>query len=242
MQKTAKSSTKKTPVLKARKSTSTPAPSSDPSTSGSAATTASVVMSTAPPDMPIPTVPAGFIPVDASNYRGFRPKAAQLIAFPDAILELESATTYEEVFGTAIPSATDIAEALATASSWTAFRVAIQALLIYAKSLEAITWKTGLTNLEKLEAVYHAVAATNPAAVAAFPALQRVFEVSTVIAAKVKATRARNIADKAAKAANSGSAAGPATTTVAAPVAPVTPPASAPPVITGTSGTGSATH
>src|SRR5579883_700926 len=41
-----------------------------------------------PPKAKVPKAPAGFIPPSAADYRGFRPKRAELAVVPDAVMEL----------------------------------------------------------------------------------------------------------------------------------------------------------
>jgi len=219
----------------------------EPSTSSAASpTTTPAVMSTAPPDITIPAPPAGFVPVDFGNYRGSRPKAAQITALPDVILELQaSEASYGAVFGSAVPSATDLADTLAVASRWTALRVALQAFLLYARSLEAITWKYGFSEIDKVDAVFQAIATQNPAALAGFPALARLLDVPKAIAVKAAATRVKQVkakkAETTATTATSTIAAGPATSPVTAPAAA---PTAAPvvPATNGASATGGAAH
>jgi hypothetical protein len=219
----------------------------EPSTS-SAETTAAPppVMSTAPPDVTIPAPPAGFVPVNFEDYRGSRPKAAQVTALPDVILELQaSEASYETVFGSSVPPAAQLAGDLANASRWTALRVALQAYLLFVRSFEAITWKYGLSEIEKVNAVFKGISATNPAAVSGFPALTRLLDVPKVIADKAAATHVRKA--KAAKAttatatAQSTIAAGSATGTASPAPAPTTAP-TAPAAANGANGTGGATH
>lgn len=169
------------------------------------------------------------------NYRGSHPKAAQVTAVPDAVLELTSSSSYEALFGSSAPPAAQLAAELATASQWTAMRVATESFLRYVKSLEAITWKTGLADLDKLNALFKVVETQDPVAIAAFPATQRLFDVDKVIGQKANAARLRNKLT-GPKTAPSATAAEPAAPTSAmAPVATVSP---APSVASGTTGTG----
>src|SRR5208282_950630 len=102
--------------------------------------------------------------------------------------------------------------------------VAAESFLLFAKSGEAVSWKTGLTNLEKLGPVVRLASETNASALASCPALVRMLEVPSVIAQRANATRAR------AKAVKAHAAATAAVATAA------TPPTA------GSSGTGGAGH
>jgi hypothetical protein len=213
------------PVLPKLSSTSTISSGSAPSTTSTAAApTPVVIASTAPPDILIPAPPTGFVPVNLLDYRGSHPKAGQITAVPDAVAELESSSSYANVFGAAVPPANQIAGELTVAARWTALRVSAEALLLYLKSFEAITWKTALTDLEKLDAVFTVFAAQNPAMVAAFPQTAKLLEVPKVIGARAASTRARK-----RKAATTDATTAPATT-------------AASPTAASTGGTGGAGH
>jgi hypothetical protein len=150
---------------------------------------------------------------------------------PDAILELQGFEDYAQTFGAGIAPAAQLVGEIQVASAWTATRIAVEALLVYAKSNEAITWKSSLADLDRLGIVFEAIAKKNPALVGGCPALVRVFQARKVVGQRTAATRKRNVKAEAAKVATaasearasstatvpavtSGSAAGPATTTV----------------------------
>ena len=189
--------------------------SAAPSTT-TASTDASAVP-TAPPDVTIPVPPAGFVPVNFKLYRGSFPRLGQIVAAPGAIVELESSTSYAMVFGTVVPPASQLASELTVATQWTALRIRIEAYLEYVRSNEAITWKTGLSDLDKLGQSFDLVAAQNPSLLAGFPELSKLLDVPKVIAKAAAATRARNTkAAKVAKGSSVTSAATPATPAAAA--------------------------
>ncbi len=223
----------------------TPTASPTTPTISVSATSAGSALSIAPPDVTLPAIPAGFTPVDLRNYRGTHPKAAQVTALPDAITELESSTTYASTFGPAAPPVATLTIDLAIASRWTTLRTAVQAFLIYVKSNEAITWKTGLAELDQLNAAYKVVVAQNPAIATAYPATTRLLDVPKVLAARATATRARKVKAKATTSASTAS-----TASAANPPAPVasttatSPSAAAAPVTstTVTTVTGGAAH
>ncbi len=206
-------STSLPPALATATPTAT-APPTTPTTSVSA-TSAGSALSIAPPDVTLPAIPAGFTPVDLKNYRGVHPKAGQITALPDAIAELRASTTYSSTFGPAAPPVGPLTADLAVASSWTALRGAIEAYLIYVKSNEAITWKTGMAGIDKLNATYKVVLAANPAIATAYPATTRLLDVPKVLAARGAATRARKVKAKATTSASPAAAT--ATSAAAAP-------------------------
>ena len=119
-----------------------------------------------------------------------------------AIQELQAdPTSYAATFGPTVPNATTMATELANAMGWTAMRTAIEALLVYAKSYEAVTWKAALIDLSKVDVVFTMLSKANAAALAGFPELSRLIEVPKVVAQKAGATRARNAKAKATAAA-----------------------------------------
>jgi hypothetical protein len=198
-------------------SATTPASVSDPPVAGAVAGASSLALSTTPPDLTIPAPPAGFVPVNFQNYRGFYPRAGEFTAIPDVVLELAGATSYASTFGGAVPAAATVAGDLDTASRWTALRVALEAYLVYVRSVEVITWKTATLDIDKLRASFKVVAAQNPGLIAAFPATERLLDVQKVIGQRAAASRARDAKAKLAAAANGGTAATPVTAAVATP-------------------------
>jgi hypothetical protein len=208
-------------VLPVATSATTPASVSDPPVAGAVAAASSLALSTTPPNVTIPAPPTGFVPVNLDNYRGSHPRAGEITAIPDVVVELNASTSYDATFGGAVPPATTVAGDLDTAAQWTALRIALEAYLLYVRSLEAITWKTALADMEKLRASFKVVAAQNPALIAAFPATERLLDVTKVIGQRGAATRARNAKKALAEKASSGTAAAPAATpeATAAPVA-----------------------
>src|SRR5262249_35266290 len=74
----------------------------------------------APPQVTVPPVPAGFIPVNAIDLRGFRPMQSELASVPDAILELNNFQNYTLLFGITAPPASQVSARLTVAAAWTA--------------------------------------------------------------------------------------------------------------------------
>ncbi len=217
---------------------------------GASATTTTPVSSTAagvamnaPPDITIPAPPTGFVPVSLVDYRGSHPKAGQIAAVPNAVAELNAnAASYTQTFGPAVPPAPQLAGKLTNASQWTAMRVAIEAFLIYVKSNEAVAWKSALTDLEELNAIFQVIEKQNPVLLNGFPEVEKLLGVDKAVGQRAAATRARKAK---AKVAGAGTAAtvGPIVTGTAAPAASA-PAASATTVTvsSGGSGTGGAAH
>ncbi len=212
-----KIATHSTPSVSAT-ATATPPAAGLGSSSGAIHTTAATpaFVLNAPPTVTVPAPPAGFTPVNLLEYRGYHPKAGQLAAAPDVVLELQSFPTYETVFLGMAPPATQLAGEIDSADKWTQLRIAVETLLVYAKSGEAVAWKAALVDTEKLDQVARLVTAKNPNALAAYPALVRMLAAPKVIAKTATATRARKAKAKKTDATTptttSTAAAGPAAT------------------------------
>jgi hypothetical protein len=190
-----------------------------------------------PPTVNLPAWPPGFVPVHLLDYRGSHPKAGQVTATPGAVQELDTSTSYQATFGPAAPPAAQLASELTIASEWTALRIKVETFLTYVKSFEAITWKTALTDLDRLDGIFQVILAQNPALVAGFPEIAKLLDVQKAIGQRGAATRVRKAKANAKTTANSASAAGPATST--APTVGATPAAAA---ASAAAGTGTTAH
>jgi len=177
--------------------------------------------------------------VNLLDYRGAHPKAGQIAAVPSATAELNAnAASYTETFGPAVPSAGQLAGKLTNASQWTAMRVAIEVFMLYVKSNEAVAWKSALTDLEELNAIFQVIAKQNPVLIDGFPELEKLLDVDKVVGQRAAATRAREAKTKAAGAGT------PATATAVTPIVTGTAAAAAPAATAATTsaGNGGAAH
>jgi hypothetical protein len=104
-----------------------------------------------PPAVKLPQPPSGYIPPSAADYRGFRPKRAELAVVPDAVLELQGFSNYGAVFGMTAPPADHVASALDGASMWSTLLAGSTAWMDYVKAGEGMAWKDTLTLTEKLK-------------------------------------------------------------------------------------------
>lgn len=162
-----------------------------------------------PPQVVIPSPPAGFVPPNAADYRGFRPKQGELAVVSDAVLELAAFRDYTSVFGMTAPPAAHVGSALDTASKWSTLLHLSTAWIDYVKAGEGMAWKDTLGLMDSLKAPFNLAAARDPSLSSRFPALSRLLGAQTVIAKRAAASRQRNAgnpAAKAAKAAKQGSA------------------------------------
>ncbi|HEY2510793.1 MAG TPA: hypothetical protein VGI39_08055, partial [Polyangiaceae bacterium] len=99
----------------------------------------------------VPRVPAGFVPSNPKDYRGFRPKSSELAVVPDVVIELESFSDYVAVFAKTAPPEANIAQALDASLLWTAMLADSTEWFGYVKSQEGMAWKDTLTLVDKLK-------------------------------------------------------------------------------------------
>ena len=151
-----------------------------------------------PPAVKVPKAPAGFIPPSAADYRGFRPKRAELAVVPDAVLELQAFGDYGSVFGRTAPPAEHVAGALDGASKWSTLLAASMAWMEFVKAGEGMAWKDTLTLTDRLKAPFALASANDPSMLARYPALARLLTAGQAIAKKAQATKKRTAKASAA--------------------------------------------
>jgi hypothetical protein len=170
----------------------------------------------------IPPVPAGFIPVNGKDMRGFRPTQSELASVLDAIRELSNFPNYSALFGITAPPVAQVVARLTVAAKWTTLYAASTAWYTYVRSQEGMAWKDALELVEGLKTPFQLASATNPALLNQYPALARMLGAKKVAAKRGTVTRAKNKKAEAAKAAAAAAAA------QAAPQAPAEPTSPAP--------------
>ena len=150
-----------------------------------------------PPNVNVPTVPAGFVPSNTKDYRGFRPKSSELAVVPDVVVELGGFSNYQTVFGLTAPPVEDIAQALDASSQWTAVLADSTDWDEHVKSQEGMAWKDTLTLVDRLKAPFALASAHDPTLLSRYPALARLLGAAKVIAKRGAATKKRNATLKA---------------------------------------------
>ena len=203
--------------------TTTTAAGAASTASGSSSGTASTDFPVnSPPLVQVPPVPAGFVPVNPLDLRGFRPMQSELASVPDALLELSNFANYTGIFGITAPPANQVSQRLTVAAQWTSLFSASTDWYTYVKSQEGMAWKDALELVEKLKAPFQLATASNPALLSQYPALARMLGAQKVVAKRAVSTRVKKQKEDAA-AALAAATVQPAATPVAA-AAPVTPP------------------
>lgn len=162
----------------------------------------------APPQVTIPPVPSGFVPVTGADLRGYHPLASQVAAVPDAVLELQSFGNYTALFGITAPPVDQLAQRLGVASQWTALLSQSSAWYKYVKSEEGMAWKDALELLDKLKVPFQLATAASPALLSQYPATARLLAASKVVGKRAASSRAKNKKKAASAQADASAAAG----------------------------------
>ena len=201
--------------------TTTAAGAASTASGSSSGTTSTDFPVNSPPVVQVPPVPAGFVPVNALDLRGFRPMQSELASVPDAILELSNFANYTGIFGITAPPSSQVSQRLTVAAQWTSLYSASTAWFTYVKSQEGMAWKDALELVEKLKAPFQLASASNPALLSKYPALARMLGAQKVVAKRAVSARVKNQTPAAAAALAAATA--PAATPPVAPAAPAVP-------------------
>jgi hypothetical protein len=140
----------------------------------------------------IPPVPAGFVPANPADFKGFRALASQVAAVPDAVAELQGFTAYSSVFGITAPDVTQLTQRLNVAFQWTMLLSQTAAWYKYAKSQQAMAWKDAITLVLGLKPAFDLAATANPALLSQYPAIARLLGAQAVVAKRAASARAKN--------------------------------------------------
>jgi hypothetical protein len=154
--------------------------------------TGSGVAVRSPPQVAIPPVPAGFVPVPLASLRGFRPMATEVKAVSAAVTELQGMTDYGAIFGITAPPVDQVIQLLQVAEQWTELLAASSAWEAYVKSEEGVAWKDALQVVEKLKTPFQLATTANPALSARLPELAKLLGASKAAAKKGSSTKSKN--------------------------------------------------
>ena len=185
--------------------TAAPAAPASPA-AGSASSGSAGAAIDAPPQVTIPAVPAGFVPANPADLRGFRALASQVAAIPGAIAELQGFANYTTVFGITAPDVTQLTQRLSVGSEWTTLLSQTAAWYNYTKSQQGTAWKDAMLLLDTLKSPFDLASTANPALLSQYPAIARLLGAKTVVAKRAASSRARNKKAEAAQTATGASA------------------------------------
>jgi hypothetical protein len=145
----------------------------------------------APPQVTVPPVPAGFVPVNALDLLGWRPMQSELASVPGVVTELDDFPDYTALLGVTAPPASQVSARLTVAAEWTTLLAAATAWCTYVKSQEGMAWKDALALVDKLKTPFRLVAATRPALAGQYPNLARMLGAKSLAAKRGNPKRAR---------------------------------------------------
>lgn len=169
------------------------APSTEPTQSNPAPTTAPVIYQKSPPaDAHIPAPPTGFTPSNLSTFVGFVPRLLELGALPGAIEDLRSFADYPSVLGDTAPPLAEAIAAFELADEWSTMRKASQIWDEYAQMQEGIAWATLRPIMDRLRPAFMLAVGHNPSLRSKFANLTTLLNVKQSIAKKGVATKALN--------------------------------------------------
>lgn len=242
-----------------------------PSSSGTTAT------SPVPPPVPqyvnpppatanIPAPPPGFVPPKGLGPRSSKPRAAELVVMPAAVVELKNFVDYVGTVGKTAPPQADVVSTFDSASQWAIMRKASALWDKYCAVQEGVAFIAVRGQMATLRPAFDLALKADPTLAVKYPNLATFLGAKAAIAKKAVATKAANkaavakglppthgavgkqrlkAADKAVLAAHPPTLAPAATTTPAAPPAATpspTPPNVAPATPAMTNGVNAALH
>jgi hypothetical protein len=155
-----------------------------------------------------PSPPKGFALQKLA--RGTRACVAAVRAAPQAAEELRTSTTYSSTFGSNVPKAADLADAIQFASAWSAKRAQSEAWQTYVKQQEDLAWRYALGQLDVLRPSYVAATTANASVATEFAKTAQLFAPRSQAASKAVASKKAKAAAKAEAQANPPSPAPPA--------------------------------
>ena len=192
----ATSATAKVPATKARapavQASEPVASAAAASSTANAAVNTTIPVMNAPPKVKMPSPPAGFVPVNALDLRGYRPMQSELASVPEAVKELNAFPSWSAVFGITAEPAAQIAQRLEVALLWTALYAASTLWDSYVKSQEGMAWKDALESIEALKPAFALASTANPSMLKQYPSIGRLLGAQKVVARRGASTRAKN--------------------------------------------------
>ena len=151
-----------------------------------------IAASPPPPIATFPTAPIGFAPSPGGNFRAIKPRKSELVAMPDAVVELRSFFEYAATLGKGVPPQADVVQAFDLGSQWAVMRVAAFAWDKYASVQEGIAWTGIRGQMDRLKPAFQLAAAADPTLLTKYPKLAALLGAKKAIAKKGLATKAMN--------------------------------------------------
>jgi hypothetical protein len=183
--------------------TSTPAATATGTDGGSTSSAGSGALGSgrfvAPPPTPDPAFvpPPGFVPDNATDFRGVLPRSAELIALPAAVDDLKKFTDYTEVMGSKAPSWAQVITAFDVTNQWSSARTRADAWDLFARTQEGVSWTMLRALIGQMAPIYEVAVASDPEMASTLPGLTTLLDVKKTIAHKAVSTKKANAKDVA---------------------------------------------
>jgi hypothetical protein len=200
-----------------------------------------------PANANIPAPPQGFVPTNASDYRGLLPKKTELAVLPGAVAELKRFTDFALTFGKTVPSLPVVLATLDAAEQWSSMRAKSTEWDLFCRTEEGLAWKDARDVLGTMRPAFNMAIAVDGTIASNNPSIARLIAANATIAQRGVATRTANrqakekgepptkgkAAKKAKKLAKAEAAAA-ASIVATAPATPAAPSPAAQPTVTAT--------
>ena len=110
--------------------------------------------------------------------RGFKPQRAQLEVALKAVAELRGPAQYEAMFGKLAPAKGETADALESASGWSAKVEKAKAFLAYARQQEVLAWERAGSLLDALRVPFELGQQRDASVTSQYPTVSKFFSVA----------------------------------------------------------------
>jgi hypothetical protein len=145
-----------------------------------------------PPDLTLPSPPAGFVEPNMAAFRGCYPSKSELAAAPAAISDLARFATCSATLGTAAPSPTLAISLLTSALGWRSMRTSTDAWDKYVRAQDALAWQSAMICMDELKPLFLIALAKDSSLGALYPGLTAMFTASRVSARQAATTKRKN--------------------------------------------------
>jgi hypothetical protein len=135
-----------------------------------------------PAGLVIPPPPQDYSPASPGEFRGVVPRAGELTALPQALIDLGKFTTFDQTMGATAPTQAEVIEALTAASKWTTTCQATRTWLGYAILMQGMAWRLVRAQLDSLRPAYLLATKRNPKLAEQYGGLTKLLSVPKVTA------------------------------------------------------------
>jgi hypothetical protein len=143
----------------------------------------------APPEVTLPEVSIGFVPVRLRRLRTFRMNLAEYTAMPKVAKDCADGAALAKALGPSAPPLAPIAEQIETALAWRALRDKVERFLAYVKAGDAAAWNQAWGSIGEVKPFYMAALPHNATIRLAAPGLTALYEAQSTTATRAAVTR-----------------------------------------------------